>query len=189
MLHGRRKRDPAGPPIGTDEEGHADFGPLRVWLHCASDADDPRAGDTFWQVGHVYRRADAEDPWVEIPHMLYDPGSLIWGSPLWMAHALRGVSHSTRIAEEVVQGVPAERFALTIDVARAQRGDGISLHVPPLAATEFRAQVWLDADGLVRRVSGAWPTRFSRIPGLGRLTWVQTEFWDFGVSVDGLEVP
>jgi hypothetical protein len=190
LSHGRRQGAPDGPVAGREEAGYVDFGHLRVWSHRpATDIDDVKAGDVYWEVGSHYWRPTASEPYVQVPLMRHDGTSIVWGSPLWMLSALCGVTRSEGVAEELVRGTRTQRYALTINVARAQSRGDVPLSLPALDAAEFGAHAWLDGDGVVRRVSGAWPTRSSRIVGGRRQTWVQTEFWDFGVPVNGLDRP
>jgi hypothetical protein len=139
----------------------------------------------FWQVGKHYWRATPEEPYLEVPLMRHDPNTLVWGSPLWILHALSGVKKMQTMTTESVRDVETERLALQIDVESAQRCNDVALGLPAFRAEEFSAEVWLDAGGLVRWVSGRWPSFRRR----DRATWVQTEFRDFGVSVDHLDRP
>ena len=143
----------------------------------------------FWQVGKHYWRATREEPYVEVPLMRHASESPVWGSPLWMLHALCGAKTLEKMTTELVRDIETERFAVTIDVERAQRCNDVVLSLPALDAAEFSAQAWLDPDGLVRRVSGSWPSRSSIFRRARRASWVQTEFWDLGVSVDHLDRP
>jgi len=96
--------------------------------------------------------------------MCHASDSLVWGSPLWMLHALCGAKTLEKMTTELVRDIETERFAVTIDVERAQRCNDVVLSLPALDAAEFSAQAWLDPDGLVRRVSGSWPSRSSIFP-------------------------
>jgi hypothetical protein len=72
---------------------------------------------------------------------------------------------------------------LTVDLARADAilPAGVSVPAGPYRALRaMPAEVWLDADGRVRRV--AVSTEPAAAPG--ERTWAIAELWDFGITVD-----
>ena len=83
---------------------------------------------------------------------------------------------------EAVRGVPATRFRLTVDLARADAALPAGVSVPTGPYRSLRAlpaEVWLDAAGLARRISvNSEPT------ATDAQVWSIVELWDFGVAAD-----
>lgn len=77
--------------------------------------------------------------------------------PLWPLDARFGASEdAVEIGPEAVRGVPATRCRLTADLARAdaELPRGVSVPSGPYRSlSRLPAEVWLDSDGLVRRIS------------------------------------
>jgi hypothetical protein len=93
---------------------------------------------------------------------------------------------------EVVRGVPTTRYAGTIDVSeqaerlREQGGDGLSSLVEEKGGP-LRIEVWIDDDGLVRRMGYA--SSQPGVEGEGRtMIDMRMDFYDFG-STPEIEVP
>ena len=89
---------------------------------------------------------------------LTDPGGPRGpNDPLWPLDALFGASDdAAEIGPEAVRGVPATRYHLTVDLARADAALPAGVSVPSGPYRSLRAlaaEVWLDADGLCRRIS------------------------------------
>ena len=98
--------------------------------------------------------------------------------------ALFGVGDDVvEIGPEAVRGVPATRYRLTVDLARADAAllAGVSVPSGPYRSlSRLPAEVWLDAAGLARRVSVcSEPTAAADAQ-----VWSIVELWDFGVAVD-----
>jgi len=116
---------------------------------------------------------------------LADPGGprgLV--DPLWPLDALFGArDDAAEIGPDVVRGVPATRWRLTIDLARADAAlpAGVSVPSGPYRSlSRLPAEVWLDSAGLARRISvNSEPTAATDAQ-----VWSVVELWDFGVAVD-----
>jgi hypothetical protein len=104
--------------------------------------------------------------------------------PLWPLDALFGARDAVEIGAESVRGVPATRYRLTIDLARADAALPAGVAVPEgpyRRLSQIPAEVWLDADGLARRI--AVMTNPTAGTG-GTPMWSVVELWDFGVLAD-----
>jgi hypothetical protein len=103
--------------------------------------------------------------------------------PLWPLDALFGAGgDAVEIGPEAVRGVPVTRYRLTVDLTRADAALPAGVSVPSGPYRSLRAlpaQVWLDADGLARRISVNSDAATS-----GAQTWSIVELWDFGVTAD-----
>jgi hypothetical protein len=102
--------------------------------------------------------------------------------PLWPLDALFGASgDAAEIGSEAVRGVPATRYRVTVDLARADAALPAGVSVPSGPYRSLRAlpaQVWLDAAGLARRIS------VNSEPASADSVWSIVELWDFGVAAD-----
>jgi hypothetical protein len=80
-------------------------------------------------------------------------------------------------------GVPATRYRLTVDLARADAALPAGVSAPGGPYRSLRAlpaEVWLDAAGLARRISVlSEPTAAADAQ-----VWSIIELWDFGVAAD-----
>lgn len=180
---------PDSASAGSGATGRADLRNLRVWLsQAAQSADDAQAGDIYWDVGRHYWRPAGDERYLEVPLFRLGPGSLAWSSPLWTLKALVGVTHCQHLGDEPVRQVSTRHYALAISTEAAQAGNSVALGFPALQTAEFPAHVWVDHDGLIRRVSRTWPKRLRRLLR-SKQTWTTTELWDFGVSLADLEPP
>jgi hypothetical protein len=116
---------------------------------------------------------------------LADPGGPRGpNDPLWPLDALFGASEdAAEIGPETVRGVPATRCRLTVDLARADAAlpSGVSVPAGPFRSlSRLPAEVWLDADGLARRISvSSEPTAAPDAQ-----VWSVVELWDYGLAVD-----
>jgi len=103
--------------------------------------------------------------------------------PLWPLDALFGASDDAeQIGPQAVRGVPATRYRLTVDLARADAAlpAGISVPSGPYRSlTRLPAEVWLDAAGLACRISVS-----SDPAAADAQVWSIVELWDWGVAVD-----
>jgi hypothetical protein len=102
--------------------------------------------------------------------------------PLWPLDALFGASgDAVEIGPEAVRGVPAVRYRLTVDLARADTAlpAGVSVPAGPYRALRaLPAEVWLDAAGLARRIS----VNSELTAATDAQVWSIVELWDFGVA-------
>jgi hypothetical protein len=102
--------------------------------------------------------------------------------PLWPLDALFGASgDAAEIGPEAVRGVPATRYRVTVDLARADAALPAGVSVPSGPYRSLRAlpaEVWLDADGLARRIS------VNSEPATADAVWSIVELWDFGIAAD-----
>jgi hypothetical protein len=104
--------------------------------------------------------------------------------PLWPLDALFGArDDAVEVGVEDVRGEPATRYRLSVDlgVADARLPAGVSAPSGPYRAlSHLPAEVWLDSDGLARRIAVASdPTATP-----DRQIWAVVELWDFGLPVD-----
>ena len=116
-------------------------------------------------------------------------------NPAWILDALAGAGGARRVGREHVRGTACERLALEpVDLRAAVRASNGSLELPSHGHLEnptLRGDIWVDGDGLVRRVVWSQPPRGR--PRLRRgeaphSLWHSAELWDFGLPVS-IEVP
>jgi hypothetical protein len=103
--------------------------------------------------------------------------------PLWPLDALFGAGDAAEIGAEHVRGVPVARYRLKIDLARADAAlpAGVTVPAGPYRwLSQIPAEVWLDADGLARRIAVIGEPEAKE----GTPTWSIVELWDFGVPAD-----
>ena len=151
----------------------------------------PEVLDAVKHMEMIYDGANAylrcEDSWTGI--LLTDPdGPLSPNDPLWPVDALFGASDDVvEIGPEAVRAVPAVRYQLTIDLGRADAAlpAGVSVPAGPYRAlSRLPAEVWLDAEGVARRIS------VSTDPSAAadKQVWSIVELWDFG-GPGGITLP
>jgi hypothetical protein len=103
--------------------------------------------------------------------------------PLWPLDALFGAGDVAEIGTGDVRGAAATRYRLAIDLAKADAAlpAGVTVPAGPYRRlSRIPAEVWLDADGLARRIAvNAEPETRDGTP-----TWTIVELWDFGVPAD-----
>jgi hypothetical protein len=101
-----------------------------------------------------------------------------------------------RIAEEDVHGVPTTRYRAEIDRERLTRdaleadgwkAENVERYLDELEETKEEVEVWIDTDGLVRRIVRT-ETPLEREEGSVGGWTTTTEFFDFGIDVD-VEAP
>jgi hypothetical protein len=146
---------------------------------------EPGLRESAGHMEMIYDGANAyvrvADSWTGIS--LADPGGPLGPyDPLWPLDALFGASDdAVEIGPEAVRAVPATRYRLTVDLARADAAlpAGVSVPSGPYRAlSRMPAEVWLDAAGLARRIS------VSSDPAAApdAQVWSIVELWDFGVA-------
>ena len=105
--------------------------------------------------------------------------------PLWPLDALSGArDDAVGTGPEDVRGVAVTRYRLTVDLLRADAAGPAGVSVPGgpyRALSQLPAEVWLDADGLARRIAVSTE---SQATGETKPTWAVVELWDFGVTAD-----
>jgi hypothetical protein len=148
---------------------------------------DPGVLDAVEHMEMIYDGANVylwyEDSWTGISLVDRD-GPLGPNDPLWPLDALFGANDdAVEIGPEAVRAVPATRYRLTIDLGRADAAlpAGVSVPAGPYRAlSRLPAEVWLDADGVGRRIS------VSTDPSAAadKQVWSILELWDFGVPAD-----
>jgi hypothetical protein len=145
-----------------------------------SELSEPQ--EVIYDGGNTYLRVAGR--WTGF--FLGDPGRPRGSNdPLWPLDALFGAGDdAVEIGREAIRGVEATRYRLTLDLARADAARPAGVNVPggPYRALRaLPAEVWLDPDGLARRVSViADPATAA----LGEQAWMIVELWDFGIAVD-----
>ena len=156
----------------------------------AEHQDDDRHGDlhelaepqeAIYDGANTYVRVGAN--WTGF--FLGDPGGPRGVTdPLWPLDALFGAGDAVEIGAESVRGVAATHYRVTIDLARADAALPAGVEVPAgpyRRLSQIPADVWLDADGLARRIAVMTdPTAGTG----GTPMWAIVELWDFGVLAD-----
>jgi len=107
-------------------------------------------------------------------------GPRMVNDPLWPLDALFGAGDAVELGTDVVRGVPASHCRVTIDLARADAAlqAGVTVPAGPYRAlSQMRAEAWLDAAGLARRIAVLTEADADTI-------WSVLELWDFGVAAD-----
>jgi hypothetical protein len=115
---------------------------------------------------------------------LADPGGPRGpNDPLWPLDALFGANGDVaEVGPDVVRGVPATRYRLTVDLSQADAAlpAGVSVPAGPYRALRaLPAEIWLDEVGRARRISV-----ISDPVAPGEPVWSIVELWDFGVTAD-----
>jgi hypothetical protein len=104
--------------------------------------------------------------------------------PLWPLDALFGAGDdAVETGPQAVRGVPATRYRLAVDLARADAAlpAGVSVPSGPYRSlSRLPAEMWLDAAGLARRISVC----SEPAAAADAQVWSIVELWDFGVAVD-----
>jgi hypothetical protein len=180
-------------------EGVADFAPRRTRVSqvlvpqpmadglLAGEDNDAALRSLTEPRDMIYDGANAfirvADRWTAF--FLVDPGGPRGiNDPLWPLDALFGASdQAVAIGPDTVRGVATTRCRLTVDLARADAAvpAGVSVPAGPYRALHrLPAEVWLDAAGLVRRLSVS--SELTAAPA--DMSWAIVELWDFGVAVD-----
>jgi hypothetical protein len=149
--------------------------------------DDPGLGA---RAGHSEMIYDGANAYVRVAgrwtgFFLADPGGPRGpNDPLWPLDALFGANEDgVEIGPEAVRGVPAARWRLTVDLARADAAlpAGVSAPSGPYRwLSRLPAEVWLDADGLARRIS----VSSEPAAAADAQVWSVVELWDYGLPVD-----
>jgi hypothetical protein len=104
--------------------------------------------------------------------------------PSEILSALEGVSsHVTQAGSATIRGVQTVHYRAMIDLAKALAKMGRNTGPAAAMKAQVTAQVWVDATGLVRRVSVAFtPGKHSGMPAGAQFTET-ADFFDFGVPV------
>ncbi len=108
--------------------------------------------------------------------------------PLWLFELLRGVTEVCRVGSESVRGRSCEHLRASVDIARVSAARPDPTPLPPGSRFEelgaLPVEVWLDAEGLVRRI------RFQYALPMGAQSYT-LELFDFGTtgSVDWSRLP
>jgi hypothetical protein len=144
-------------------DGTADYGRQRLRLGCNYGIGEMIViGDAQYFTSDAFG-VRIDERWVKVP--LDESDSLNQFSPERLLGLLRDASlETTRLGEETVRQVATVRYQLTVNCERAQIG---------CSGTTAPVYVWIDDDGLVRRIE----LEDDGTPGT-------IEFFDFGVQVD-----
>jgi hypothetical protein len=126
---------------------------------------------------------------------LADPDCAL-DNPAWVLDALGGARGASPAGAEDVRGVACDRYRLEppVDLSAAARAANGALELPPHGDVErptLHGDVWVDADGLVRRVTWSQPPRGRRRlrpRAVPHRRWHTVELWDFGLEV-AIDVP
>ena len=99
--------------------------------------------------------------------------------PLWLFDLLRGVTEASRVGSETVRGRVCTHFRVSVDMARVSAARPDPTPLPPGSTFEalgaVPVDVWLDDEGLVRRI------RFEHRLPMGTFTY-SLELYDFGTT-------
>jgi hypothetical protein len=156
----------------------------------AQHQDDDRYGDLH-ELGEPQEAIyDGADTYLRVGanwtgFFLGDPGGPRgMNDPLWPLDALFGARDAVEVGAGSVRGVPASHYRVTIDLARADAAlpAGVTVPAGPYRRlSQIPAEVWLDADGLARRIA----VMTDPTAGDGSTPmWSIVELWDFGVLAD-----
>jgi hypothetical protein len=156
----------------------------------AKHQDDDRYGDLH-ELGEPQEAIyDGADTYLRVGanwtgFFLGDPGGPRgMNDPLWPLDALFGARDAVEVGAGSVRGVPATHYRVTIDLARADAAlpAGVTVPAGPYRRlSQIPAEVWLDADGLARRIA----VMTDPTAGDGSTPmWSIVELWDFGVLAD-----
>jgi hypothetical protein len=167
-------------PLGTAGQA-ADF----IERHRTAGDDDltglAEPQEMVYDGGNAYVRVAGR--WTGF--FLGDPGGpRTVNDPLWPLDALFGARDAMELGPEIVRGVDATRYCLTIDLARADAALPAGITVPAGPYRRLRqipAEVWLDSAGRARRIAVMTEATAgdNQIP-----IWSIVELWDFGVTAD-----
>jgi hypothetical protein len=156
----------------------------------AQHQDDDRYGDLH-ELGEPQEAIyDGADTYLRVGanwtgFFLGDPGGPRgMNDPLWPLDALFGARDAVEVGAGSVRGVAASHYRVTIDLARADAAlpAGVTVPAGPYRRlSQIPAEVWLDADGLARRIA----VMTDPTAGDGSTPmWSIVELWDFGVLAD-----
>ncbi len=117
------------------------------------------------------------------------------GNPAQLLEALRGVADDIEeLGQQDIRGVPTSGYKVTVDLARAleQATEGARELLEPaleqLGDAQMPVEVWIDADGLPRRVVTDMSDLMAAAgAGLGAAS-ATMEFFDYGTPVE-VQVP
>ena len=147
--------------------------------------------ELLYDGGSLFTRFDLGEPWMSFTPRRPD-GPRHPSDPLWLLDVLVVAGdESDRLGQEEVRGVLTERYRLRLDAVAADERVSAGITVPesalPIRALRrLPAEIWLDADGRLRRMSHMVDSP-DEVPD-GPL-WSTTEFADFGSPVDLPEPP
>lgn len=103
--------------------------------------------------------------------------------PLWVIDAVLGTVKASTVASERVRHVECRRFELVVDLVAADAATPAGISVPAgLTVRQLRqlpAHVWLDADGLVRKIS----VSVGAADDAKQPLWATTELFDFNADI------
>lgn len=130
------------------------------------------------QVGGTWMRIDATQ-------FTGDQGGLGGNSdPSAAVDWLRGASGVTEVGQEDVRGDTTTRYEVTLDLQAAAQASGdpaTQAALESLAATTTQADVWIDGEGRMRRMSYGLDMNSA---GQAVNSSTTVELWDFGVPVE-----
>jgi hypothetical protein len=153
--------------------------------------DEELEYEVFWSAGSGVMGfgEEAHSPmigtsWIQDPH--------------WILDALAGADNrTTRAGEDFVHGLITTRYEFRSDLKQAEARAPVRFQLPPhgkVAQPTIMGETWIDADGLIRRVTWRQPLR-SR-PRLRRLQrssppvrlWQSVELTAFGEHIE-IQIP
>lgn len=175
---------PAGPRCGKYRFFTAGLAAELIGQHAATGDDLAHLGEPQEM---IYDGANAylhvADNWTGF--FLGDrDGPRTVNDPVWPLDALFGARGAVEIGAQVVRGVPATRYRLTIDLAQADAALPAGVTVPGCkyrALSRIPAEVWLDSAGRSRRIAVVTEAAAGDDH---EAMWSIVELWDFGVPAD-----
>jgi hypothetical protein len=153
------------------------------------------AREVYWHVGTYYSRSDPSEAFAYMPVVGTSADHLVYGTPLWLVHALAGTESAELDPTNGIRGPNGPHLRACVSIAAATSESTVALNLPTRFGRHFAAEVWLDHAGLIFRMSCNWPPRFRLLQRRSQAVWNTTELSDFGVSIpdalasEGLEPP
>ena len=138
--------------------------------------------------GAQWVRVDGSETDIDLPAAERAMGAINVREMLESARAL--APNATRTVIEEVRGVRTTHFAGVLDPAlEAEQApaarDGLAANLPTESGVSPSSHLWIDEQGLVRRIEMATPVR---APSVGGYMSIRVELYDIGV-VPPIEVP
>lgn len=147
--------------------------------------------ELLYDGGSLFTRFAPGEPWMTFAPRRPD-GPRHPSDPLWLLDVLVVAGDESHcLGQEEVRGVLTERICLRLDAVAADERVSAGITVPesglPIRALrQLPAEIWLDADGRLRRMSHIVDSPDEVPDGP---VWSTTEFSDFGSRVDLPEPP
>jgi hypothetical protein len=175
-----------GTEITDKFSGVIDFQNKRAHLTFVSDEE---SGEMIFDEGDMYIKFESGflglgDGWFFVEGSDQKaPGS----NPSDVFKALKRVDDARREGKERVRGVESTRYAITMKKSDVAASFGVSLTLEDQDdqdSTTVEGKVWIDGDGLIRRLSFTWLDDEDD----GSSGTMTTDYWDWGTA-PSVELP